>query len=131
MAPTVLSVSDTKTIGASVRKTSPVIVSLTLGYVETGNDSVVTAFRHGTFGVASRHPCDSLLGVSDNIGKSLRGDGEQPGRLVGRIREVVQPVWAFREVHDISGRKLLFALGSAHGWCSAEDEEHLLHAVVH
>ena len=74
------------------------------------------------------YPC---LGVSDNIRKSLRGDGEQPNRLIGRVREVVQPVLAFGEVHDISGRKLLFALWSANGRCTGEDEKHLLHAVVH
>jgi hypothetical protein len=48
-----------------------------------------------------------------------------------RRQPPVQPVRPLGEVHDVSGRKLLLALRSADARRPAEDEEHLLDAVMH
>ena len=88
-------------------------------------------FRHRTFWMASRHPCDSPLGVSDNIGKSLGRDGEQPNPLVRRVRKIMQPLPGLQGSTRHSGRKLLLAHRSAHGRSTGEHEEHLLDAVMH
>jgi peptide chain release factor 1 len=78
-----------------------------------------------------RNPRDAPLGVGDDVGEALARDGDDARRLVAGVRERVQSLRAFREVDDVAGRELLLALGRANGRRPAEDEEHLLDAVVH
>ena len=81
--------------------------------------------------IAGCDPCVPVLRVGDDIGEAACADREDAGGLVGVVLERVHPSTPVRAEDDVARRELLFARRVAERRPSADDEEHLLGAVVH
>src|SRR4029077_13462530 len=99
--------------------------------LEPGDDPGVVSDGEIRIRIPRGHPGVIVLRVGDHVREAAATQGEERRRLVVRIAEGVHAGPAFRTGHEVAGSELLLSFHVPPDGAAAEDEEHLLCAVVH
>lgn len=70
------------------------------------------------------------VGVDDDVGAAVAGDGEEGHRLIGLVVDLVGTLFAYREVEHLALFELAGAGEGSEGWLAGEDDHQLLVRIV-